>query len=250
MGKWYRAIAAIQNTDFRNPYVWMVIGGILYWLYYACIVPTDDFDTKRISPTYASDKRNPRCWMEISIDGEVAGTVEFELFANYCPKTCENFRGLCTGEYGIGKCYHKPLHYKGSPFHKVIVGYLATGGDIVNSDGQGGESVYGLMFDDEYDKGWIGHDEPYLLSMASKDRNTNQSQFFITLTRTPNLNGSKICFGKVCGGVDVVKRVSQLGDTSGKLIKAKEVIISDCGGPPEKIVDGAVPLPVPKNKNL
>ena len=133
VGKWRRAFDYIYYQDLRNPYVWIVVGGIMYWVYYACISPSDDFDTRRISPRYASDKRNPRCWMEISIDGQVEGVVEFELFANYCPKTCENFRGLCTGEYGIGKCYQKPLHYKGSPFHRVIVGYLATGGDVVNS---------------------------------------------------------------------------------------------------------------------
>jgi cyclophilin family peptidyl-prolyl cis-trans isomerase len=242
-----RAWDYLYYQDLRNPYVWMVVGGIFYYLYYTWIVPTDDFDSQRISPRYASDKRNPRCWMEISIDGKVEGTVEFELFANYCPKTAENFRGLCTGEYGIGKCYQKPLHFKGSPFHKVVVGYLATGGDIVNSDGQGGESVYGLMFDDEYDKGWVAHDEPYLLSMASKEKNTNQSQFNITLTRTPNLNGHKICFGRVTSGVEVVKKVSQLGNTSGKM--PVPVIISDCGGPAEKVEP--VPLPTPKkDKNL
>ena len=108
------------------------------------------------------------------------------------------------------------------------------------------------MFDDEYDRGWIGHDEPYLLSMASKAHNTNQSQFNITLVRTPSLNGQRICFGRVCGGVDVVKKVSQLGNTSGKL--AKEVIISDCGASAEKIEPGRVPLPVPgmhmKSKNM
>jgi cyclophilin family peptidyl-prolyl cis-trans isomerase len=247
VSKYERSFDAIYYTDFKNPYVWMVIGGFLYWFYYMWIVGTDDFDTKRVSPRYASDKRNPICWMEISIDGEVAGKVEFELFANYCPKICENFRGLCTGEYGIGKCYQKALHYKGSPFHKVIIGYLATGGDIVNSDGQGGESVHGLMFDDEYETGWVAHDEPYLLSMASKARNTNQSQFNITLTRTPNLNGQRICFGRVISGVAVVKKVSQLGNTSGKLSKA--VIISDCGGPPEKVE--RVPLPIPKkNKKI
>lgn len=45
------------------------------------------------------------------------GRVVFELFQDVVPKTAENFRALCTGEKGIGKC-GKPLHFKGSPFHR------------------------------------------------------------------------------------------------------------------------------------
>ena len=46
------------------------------------------------------------------------GRVLFELFADKCPKTVENFRSLCVGEKGNGKATGKPLHYKGSTFHR------------------------------------------------------------------------------------------------------------------------------------
>lgn len=53
-----------------------------------------------------------RCFFEVSIGGLVIGRVVFELFSDVVPKTCENFRALCTGEKGIGQETSKPLHYK------------------------------------------------------------------------------------------------------------------------------------------
>merc|ERR1712093_808058 len=61
-----------------------------------------------------------RCFFDVSIGGQQAGRVVFRLFAAEVPKTCENFRALCTGEKGIGATTGKPLHYKGCPFHRVI----------------------------------------------------------------------------------------------------------------------------------
>ena len=48
-----------------------------------------------------------------------AGRIEMELYNDIAPRTAENFRALCTGELGMGKL-GKPLHYKGSTFHRVI----------------------------------------------------------------------------------------------------------------------------------
>jgi len=44
-------------------------------------------------------KINPRCFFDITIDGKEEGRIIFELFADVTPKTCENFRALCTGYY-------------------------------------------------------------------------------------------------------------------------------------------------------
>ena len=76
------------------------------------------------------------------------GRVVLELFKDVVPKTAENFRALCTGEKGTGLS-GKPLHYKGSVFHKAVSQFMIQGGDIVNFDGSGGESIYGLTFEDE-----------------------------------------------------------------------------------------------------
>ena len=47
-----------------------------------------------------------------------------ELRSDVVPKTAENFRALCTGEKGMGRS-GKPLHFKGSSFHRVITDYSA-----------------------------------------------------------------------------------------------------------------------------
>nr|CAB3264346.1 peptidyl-prolyl cis-trans isomerase G-like [Phallusia mammillata] len=171
-------------------------------------------------------KHNPRVFFDIDIDAQPAGRIVFELFADKCPKTCENFRCLCTGEKGEGATTGKPLHYKGVIFHRVIHDFMLQGGDFSEGNGRGGESIYGGYFDDECFK--INHDKPFLLSMANRGKNTNGSQFFITTQVAPHLDGKHVVFGRVVGGEAVVKQVeSQKTDTNSKPLK--ECKISHCG---------------------
>merc|ERR1712060_613806 len=114
----------------------------------------------------ASDPANPHVFLELQIGDEAAGRIEVELFAKICPKTAENFRCLCTGEKGDGAS-GKPLHFKGSKFHRIIPGFMCQGGDFTLGDGRGGESIYGNKFNDEWDNGYIKHSKPMLLSMAN-----------------------------------------------------------------------------------
>ncbi|KAG8473616.1 hypothetical protein CXB51_036007 [Gossypium anomalum] len=201
--------------------------------------------------------RRQRCYLDISIGEELEGRIIVELFNDVVPKTAENFRALCTGEKGIGPNTAVPLHYKfqsfdhpqhsltsvsgnqhvikGCRFHRVIKGFMVQGGDISAGDGTGGESIYGLKFEDEnFD---MKHERKGMLSMANAGPNTNGSQFFITTTRTSHLDGKHVVFGKVVKGMGVVRSIEHV--TTGEAdCPTVDVTIVDCGEIPEGADDG------------
>jgi peptidyl-prolyl cis-trans isomerase A (cyclophilin A) len=128
------------------------------------------------------------------------GAIRLNLFAEQTPITVANFTGLATGS----KQWQDPLtgeqsndaFYDGCPFHRVIAGFMIQGGDRLGT-GTGGP---GYTFDDEIVSD-LKFDRPYLLAMANAGlrggHGTNGSQFFITVTATPHLNGKHTIFGEV-----------------------------------------------------
>jgi len=160
------------------------------------------------------------CVFKINIDGQYAGDVHFGLYGEETPKTVENFRALCTGENGKSSSGYK-LWYKGSPLHKIVPKFVIQGGDFTTKDGNGGESIYGRMFEDE--GGFKLKHHAGSLSMANSGPNSNRSQFFISLIETSWLNGKHVVFGKVVRGWDVIKQIEKFGTKGGAPVRQVEI---------------------------
>ena len=167
---------------------------------------------------------NPTVFFDVTIGGQNAGRITMELYADVVPKTAENFRALCTGEKGVGKS-GKPLHFKGSSFHRVINEFMAQGGDFTAGNGTGGESIFGMKFEDEnFTKKHLGRGD---LSMANAGPNTNGSQFFLTFIPCNWLDNKHVVFGKVIDGMPVLDALESVGSGSGAT--RAPCVIADCG---------------------
>jgi len=188
-------------------------------------VPTTT-DNETLLAAYPSNdnKPNPIVFLDVAAGNDYQGRVVLELFANVAPRTCENFRQLCTGE-GRGNTGNT-LHYKGSSFHRVINRFMLQGGDFERGDGSGGESIYGPKFEDE--NFLLKHEHQGILSMANAGPDTNGSQFFITTVNCPNLDGKHVVFGQVKKGMGILTDIEAMAvDSDDRPIK--EVLIRDCG---------------------
>ncbi|XP_068018939.1 peptidyl-prolyl cis-trans isomerase H isoform X2 [Melanerpes formicivorus] len=140
----------------------------------------------------ASNPNNPVVFFDVTIGGQEVGRMKIELFADVVPKTAENFRQFCTGEFrkdGV------PIGYKGSTFHRVIKDFMIQGGDFVN---------------------------------ANSGPSTNGCQFFITCSKCDWLDGKHVVFGKIVDGLLVMRKIENV--PTGPNNKPKlPVVISQCG---------------------
>jgi len=170
---------------------------------------------------------NPRVFFDFTINDEPVGRVIFELFSDRVPKTCENFRALCTGEKGLSRLSQVPLYYKGSIVHRSIGDFMIQGGDFTHRNGKGGEPIYGTPFPDEDLS--QPTDSEGLLCMANKGPNTNGSQWFITLASCPHLNGKHVVFGRVIRGyAETIEKIAAV-PTDERDRPSVPVVISHCG---------------------
>eukprot|EP00116_Pleurobrachia_bachei_P005198 sb/3465460/ len=167
--------------------------------------------------------QNPVVFFDISIGGHAAGRIKMELFADSVPKTSENFRQLCTGEF---KRDSVPTGFKGCQFHRVIKDFMIQGGDFLNNDGTGSLSIYGRQFDNESFEN--KHTGPGILSMANSGPDTNGCQFFITCSKCDFLDNKHVAFGKVIDGMLVVRKVENVPVGPNNRPKFP-VIIDQCG---------------------
>ena len=109
--------------------------------------------------------------------------------------------------------------YDNTIFHRIIPGFMAQGGDPTGTGrGDPGYKYAGEFSDD------IKHTQGGLLSMANSGPNTDGSQFFLTFTATPWLDGKHTIFGQVVQGMDVLEDIEKLGSRSGKTSESVSII--------------------------
>jgi len=183
----------------------------------------DTSDWPKAHPAVKNPK-NPVVFFDISIGGHNSGRIVMELFADVCPKTAENFRQFCTGEYRKGDI---PMGYKGAPFHRIIKDFMIQGGDFLKGDGNGSLCIYdSTVFKDENFE--LKHKAAGLLSMANSGPDTNGSQFFITCNKCEWLDGKNVVFGQVIDGMLTVRKIEAV--TTGVNNKPKlPVVVSQSG---------------------
>jgi len=125
------------------------------------------------------------------------GEIVVELYWKHAPNTCRNFAELARRGY-----------YNGTKFHRIISDFMIQGGDPTGT-GRGGASIYGKNFKDEINHE-LKHSGAGILSMANAGKDTNGSQFFITLAPTQHLDGKHTIFGRIYSGMIVVQRIGKV----------------------------------------
>mmetsp|Transcript_7981 Transcript_7981/g.11390 ORF Transcript_7981/g.11390 Transcript_7981/m.11390 type:complete len:407 (+) Transcript_7981:143-1363(+) len=167
--------------------------------------------------------------------------VVIKLFWEIAPLCCENFATLCTnggnslndtdkkvkkppvGESG------KELTYRMSKIHRLIPGFIVQGGDFVFGNGSGGESIFnGKKFKDEKAGLQLKHDRKGVVSMGNSGKNSNTSQFFITLNAAHQCDGKHVVFGEVVSGLEVLDAIESIGSHDDSQPK-DPIVITDCG---------------------
>jgi len=140
------------------------------------------------------------------------GTFIAELYWEHAPKTCLNFAELARRHY-----------YDNTIFHRIISEFMIQGGDATGT-GRGGVSIYGDRFEDEID-GRLVHVGAGILSMANSGKNTNSSQFFITLAPTQHLDGKHTIFGRINSGMKVIQKIGNVNtDANDKPLQDIKII--------------------------
>mmetsp|Transcript_963 Transcript_963/g.1167 ORF Transcript_963/g.1167 Transcript_963/m.1167 type:complete len:188 (-) Transcript_963:208-771(-) len=157
-----------------------------------------------------NNNNNNMPYTHVQFDTNI-GSFTIELYYKHTPRTCHNLGALADSGY-----------YNNTIFHRIIRDFMVQGGDPTGT-GRGGESIYGGKFEDEITRN-LKHTGAGIVSMANAGKNTNGSQFFITLKPTPFLDGKHTVFGRVYSGMGVVQRMGMVA-TDGEDRPKNDIVI-------------------------
>lgn len=166
-------------------------------------------DDKDDHPAKPQAEVTSKTFLDISIDNVPVGRIVIGLHGHVVPRTAKNFETLCRGGQRIG---NKDMTYEGAVFHRIIPNFMCQSGE------KPGRSIYSSLYHDgrfEDENFQLKHFKG-VVSMANSGKDTNGSQFFITTTRTPHLDGGHVVFGTVLDGWQVVRDIEACGTSSGR----------------------------------
>lgn len=151
----------------------------------------------------------------IRIKPQPVSRLVIQLNPESSPLACENFATLCTGVKGKSKASGVDLTYAGSKIHRYVPALgILQGGDITFGNGSGGESIWGHKFKDDPKGLKLKHHGRGIVSMGNSGKNSNTSQFFITLKEdgAPQCDKKHVVIGAVVHGFDTLDFVQRLID--------------------------------------
>jgi peptidylprolyl isomerase len=157
----------------------------------------EDWKTTLPQPTEFSFSQDKTYLWELTTN---KGEIVIELMPDIAPMHVSSTLYLTTLGF-----------YDNTLFHRIIPGFMAQGGDPIGTGGGNPGYKYAGEFSDE-----LTHSQGGLLSMANSGPNTDGSQFFLTFTATPWLDGKHTIFGQVVQGMEVLERMEKIGSRSGK----------------------------------
>ncbi len=180
--------------------------------------PTDFSAFDQVARLIALGKRQFSACPEVTIDPakQYLATIEtekgdivIELYADKAPLTVNSFIFLARQGW-----------YDGVTFHRVIPGFVAQAGDP-SGTGVGGP---GYLFRDELHPS-LRFDKPGVVGMANSGADTNGSQFFITFSPQPSLDGRFTIFGHVISGMDVLAKLTPRDPSTGAVLPEGDRIL-------------------------
>lgn len=180
--------------------------------------------------TATADAIPSHCFLRVSIAGGPPQNIVIKLYKEKLPITCRNFCRLCSAGPGTTSKKQPLPTYRGTEFHRIVPRFMVQGGDFEKFDGTGGYSSINNdgTFKDE-GLGVIPHDRAGVVSMANRGKDTNGSQFFITLEATPHLNNKHVAFGQVVEGMNVVSEMATVEREGTRPVPMQRIVIVDCG---------------------